>query len=817
MGQFDRQKPIVATVHGGVGVPAASEFRRLSNIYLDTTFAVKARPYREFPSRADGVAELLRKLMMYPADTVFYFHAWTFGYEEVWATLAQVLNSRIHLDPYRYSLYTSLKGSFSGSGLECRESALMSGFKLGNVEQPGLFTQDPNVRLHSCERGTGCCPVIEPPGEGQQVPDVVWIKPVVSRDNGVDIEEVGAGGGKGDLNQVHELDLADVTDVMQLQALCDAKITDVETRRRVSDVLERARSNQKQRISFPANGQVSGLKLDSLEEDEDGNIPLRHVVDILRNHATSEPPSTADNKPKHDATTPLTSKLSLPRTTTFPYSRHSSYAELRHLVETFRPRDVYPCTAPTPENFKESGSMSALFGDLVAGASVEMAWDGEMRGKVAEMRRRKREAGEFDTQQKEDEEEQDMVEAGVACESNNVESVTGAGSGARTDMKNYEIKPPETSPKTDHPNSQIHDPPQNPTTPTTSPQSFETAESWDPHSSLITQIPSSPPLRTSHSSSVQVTPRKRKSDVSVCGGVADPPRPSQHHASTESRRDLSPMDTNRHHIQNHHNHHDHHTQDVATSPKRPKPTPNPTPTPARTKSNQQRLAHREAAARAVRSGTWGAVIRLECLGVGFAGATGGGACSDVTATVREHGLRKGKRGMDTGALGSGKKEQGMARDVYRIDHEDGVKGVAVRKKMDRQRDGSVEGRGTADRRGGGIHNVEGVRLAYPNKPGYHHDEIQNRERRRNTKKEETASGAARPPRGKRKEIHRHEEEPSDRPAKNHEHAKVHEMEDIVVIEDDVAHSGPEDDEDDGWGPTSSWEVLDRGRGESLEL
>jgi DNA cross-link repair 1C protein len=34
----------------------------------------------------------------------------------------------------------------------------------------------------------------------------------------------------------------------------------------------------------------------------------------------------------------------LPRTITFPYSRHSSLHELQELVKIFRPKDVYPCT-----------------------------------------------------------------------------------------------------------------------------------------------------------------------------------------------------------------------------------------------------------------------------------------------------------------------------------------------------------------------------------------------------------------------------------------------------------------------------------------
>lgn len=34
----------------------------------------------------------------------------------------------------------------------------------------------------------------------------------------------------------------------------------------------------------------------------------------------------------------------LPRVIYFPFARHSPLAELRHLTETFRPKDIWPCT-----------------------------------------------------------------------------------------------------------------------------------------------------------------------------------------------------------------------------------------------------------------------------------------------------------------------------------------------------------------------------------------------------------------------------------------------------------------------------------------
>ena len=67
----------------------------LDKIYLDTTFAVDNNLYRNFPSKANGLKELLNKVSAYPANTVFHFHAWTFGYEEVWIALAAALQSQV--------------------------------------------------------------------------------------------------------------------------------------------------------------------------------------------------------------------------------------------------------------------------------------------------------------------------------------------------------------------------------------------------------------------------------------------------------------------------------------------------------------------------------------------------------------------------------------------------------------------------------------------------------------------------------------------------------------------------------------------------
>lgn len=76
-------------------IPYVFGTKRLDKIYLDTTFACASHMYRDFPSKAEGIAELLKKISAYPEDTTFYFRSWTFGYEEVWLALSTALNTQV--------------------------------------------------------------------------------------------------------------------------------------------------------------------------------------------------------------------------------------------------------------------------------------------------------------------------------------------------------------------------------------------------------------------------------------------------------------------------------------------------------------------------------------------------------------------------------------------------------------------------------------------------------------------------------------------------------------------------------------------------
>jgi DNA cross-link repair 1C protein len=68
-----------------------SGLKRLDCIYLDTSNTGPT----QFPTKAEGIKELLQKVSKYPPGTVFHFTAWTFGYEEVWMALSKALKSSV--------------------------------------------------------------------------------------------------------------------------------------------------------------------------------------------------------------------------------------------------------------------------------------------------------------------------------------------------------------------------------------------------------------------------------------------------------------------------------------------------------------------------------------------------------------------------------------------------------------------------------------------------------------------------------------------------------------------------------------------------
>lgn len=102
-------------------------------------------------------------------------------------------------------------------------------------------------------------------------PNTVYISPIVNRTaDGTRIPEVGAGGGGGDLYQVHELELPDQSAVEQLEKLCLERVTD-------GQVL----SQMRQRLNAAFHSKRKALPLDAYGVKDDQDVPLEHLVDML--------------------------------------------------------------------------------------------------------------------------------------------------------------------------------------------------------------------------------------------------------------------------------------------------------------------------------------------------------------------------------------------------------------------------------------------------------------------------------------------------------------------------------------------------------
>jgi DNA cross-link repair 1C protein len=84
-----------SVVRNPILLPYTAGLKQLDRMYLDTTFATKEDIYRRFPSKAEGIRELLTTAGQYPPETSFYLNAWTLGYEDVWVALSSFLKSSV--------------------------------------------------------------------------------------------------------------------------------------------------------------------------------------------------------------------------------------------------------------------------------------------------------------------------------------------------------------------------------------------------------------------------------------------------------------------------------------------------------------------------------------------------------------------------------------------------------------------------------------------------------------------------------------------------------------------------------------------------
>ncbi|KAK8045659.1 artemis protein [Apiospora rasikravindrae] len=313
-------------------VEYANNIKTLDRIYLDTSILDDYL----LKTKAEGLRDLLTQVARYPADTVFFVQAWTYGYEDVWIALAKALDSKVHL---------------------AKEAPYLVGFSCANNQHDGCLTLDEHVRIHSCEKGTACSVVQNQP--------VVWVKPIFSRlPDGREIAEVGIGGGGGDLEREAELQYitADNLDAVTIM-IRKLEGFPADTREAViTRILESLSSGRNASLNID----IDDFSNNKMEADL-----IKAVRSVVMHVSSSKEEgqqqqlqqqnsAVAQNGLRSDSKAAPSSPL--PRTIVFPYARHSSYPELRHLVDTFRPKDVWPCTVHNDDWFSRGITLRGLFG-----------------------------------------------------------------------------------------------------------------------------------------------------------------------------------------------------------------------------------------------------------------------------------------------------------------------------------------------------------------------------------------------------------------------------------------------------------------------
>ncbi|KAK1775099.1 beta-lactamase-like protein [Copromyces sp. CBS 386.78] len=328
-------------------VQYAYGLKTLDTIYLDTSFTQDIK----FPTKAQGISELLDKVSKYPSNTIFHFQAWTYGYEDVWVALSKALESKVHVDEYKMGIYQSLlakdPGNKRGFGVLHHlspEAPALVGFMRGNSYHPGCLTLDENVRLHSCEKGNYCKTVRENP--------LVQIHPVLTHlDNGQDLPELGIGGGGDDLEHDEETD----------------RLSEVQIQMVLKFIRWLEKSAEKVEL-LPLESFASGSKieigLELLTSGADNKAALLSFLQDLIDKSTSQ---IAQDMSILAANSRAGGNL--PSIITFPYSRHSSYAELCHLVDAFKPKDVWPNTVNPREWLEQGVTIEHFFGKHCSGSS----------------------------------------------------------------------------------------------------------------------------------------------------------------------------------------------------------------------------------------------------------------------------------------------------------------------------------------------------------------------------------------------------------------------------------------------------------------
>jgi hypothetical protein len=338
-------------------------YKELDCIYLDTTFSTHDDQYRNFPTKREGLTELITKVSQCSRDAVFYFRAWTLGYEQVWMALSNLLRCPIHVDEYQLNLFAGIVEN-GQDGYSMFEGPSLSGCSVGNHYHPGCLSGESETRLHSCEPGSKCHASLT------NSQNVVWITPIISRlSDGTELLELGAGGGMNDLYQTSTLELFDSSTLDAVHVLLKGICGVDDEFEKIEKVLKQVQQSGEFRLS-----------LDSLGLEVGKNIPLKEFVDRI---SKSDDVASLGLRGECLTSEKLPKPRNMGKVIHFPFSRHSSHQELRHLVSAFRPKDICPCTVYL-ETWSEDTSMRYLFGDLCSRSTFYH--DAEISSQAQELR-----------------------------------------------------------------------------------------------------------------------------------------------------------------------------------------------------------------------------------------------------------------------------------------------------------------------------------------------------------------------------------------------------------------------------------------------
>ncbi|ODV69591.1 hypothetical protein HYPBUDRAFT_103241 [Hyphopichia burtonii NRRL Y-1933] len=126
--------------------PYTTSLRTLDNIYFDSTFAYRGEPFIEMLSNEDGMEAAAKLISLYPSDdpdVQFFFTDNTLGFDECWASIADLTQGELH---------TSLK---NGNRMKLLEEA---GQKPTRTYRQDILAEKMKV-FHACGKFPDDCQI----------------------------------------------------------------------------------------------------------------------------------------------------------------------------------------------------------------------------------------------------------------------------------------------------------------------------------------------------------------------------------------------------------------------------------------------------------------------------------------------------------------------------------------------------------------------------------------------------------------------------------------------------------------------------------